>query len=68
MNKDIKILGKENLVKRSGFIVVNTDNESYNKYIKSREADETIKTEIQELKNDMQDIKSLLKEMIKKHG
>ena len=60
-----KVEGHPNLYRddRTGAIL-NTDDHSYHQYLKSVEKRKSMKKEIETLKNDVTEIKSLLKELI----
>ena len=61
----IKVEGYQNLYRdeRSGAIV-NTDSMAYNQYVTSLEQRELQKKEISEIKNDIDEIKSLLRNLL----
>jgi hypothetical protein len=61
----IRVEGHQNLYRdeRSGAII-NCDTVAYNQYITTLQKKEEHKREIQQLKNDVEEIKSLLKEFI----
>jgi len=65
----IPIEGHKNLFRdeKTGAIV-NSDTFEYNQYIRMRKERQKQKDEISELKNDVQQIKSLLMELINEHG
>jgi len=64
----IKVEGHSNLYRdeESGAII-NTDSASYEKYVKSIENSEMKKQEINKIKSDIDEIKSLLKDLINKN-
>jgi|TARA_A100001391_G_scaffold148262_1_gene105715 hypothetical protein len=61
----IKVEGYQNLYRdeRSGAIV-NTDSMAYNQYVNSLEQRQLQKKEISEIKNDIDEIKSLLRNLL----
>lgn len=61
----LKVDGHPNLYRddHTGAII-NTDNNSYHQYMQSVEKRKNMKKEIETLKNDVSEIKSLLKELI----
>jgi hypothetical protein len=65
----IPIEGHKNLFRdeKTGAIV-NSDTFEYNQYIRMKKERQKQKDEISELKNDVQQIKSLLMELINEHG
>jgi len=64
----IKVEGHSNLYRdeESGAII-NTDSASYEKYVKSIENSEMKKQELDKIKSDIDEIKSLLKDLINKN-
>lgn len=64
----IKVEGHSNLYRdeESGAII-NTDSTAYNKYVKSIENSEMKKQELDKIKSDIDEIKSLLKDLINKN-
>jgi hypothetical protein len=65
----IPVQGHPNLYRdeKSGAIV-NCDNLSYNQYVNSLQNKENQKKEIDDLKNEMGEIKNLLKQLLEKNG
>jgi hypothetical protein len=65
----IPVQGHPNLYRdeKSGAIV-NCDNLSYNQYVNSLHNRETQKKEIDNLKNEISEIKNLLKQLLEKNG
>lgn len=63
----IKVEGHVNLYRdeESGAII-NTDSASYDKYVKTIENSEIKKQELDKMKNDIDEIKSLLKDLLNK--
>ena len=65
----IKVEGHANLVRdEESHAIINTDVEQYRLTMRRRQMLRTQKDEINSLKNDMSEIKSLLKELINKDG
>lgn len=65
----IPIEGHNNLFRdESSGAIVNSDTIEYNQYIRMKKERQKQKDEISELKNDVQQIKSLLMELINEHG
>ena len=64
----IKVEGHSNLYRdeESGAII-NTDSTAYDKYVKSIENSEMKKQELDKIKSDIVEIKSLLKDLINKN-
>lgn len=64
----IKVEGHSNLYRdeESGAII-NTDSTAYDKYVKSIENSEMKKQELDKIKSDIDEIKSLLKDLINKN-
>lgn len=64
----IKVEGHSNLYRdeESGAII-NTDSTAYNNYVKSIESSENKKKELDKIKSDIDEIKSLLKILIDKN-
>lgn len=61
----IPVKGFPNLYRdESTGAILNCDNQSYNQYINSKNNREIQKTEIDQIKKDIDEIKSLLKEII----
>lgn len=61
----IPVKGHPNLYRdENSGAIVNLDNLAYTQYVNSLESRTTQKQEIQKLKNDIEEIKSLLKELI----
>jgi len=65
----IKVEGHANLVRdEESHAIINTDVKQYRLTMKRRQMLRTQKDEINSLKNDMSEIKTLLKELINKDG
>ena len=65
----IKVEGHANLVRdEESHAIINTDVEQYRLTMRRRQMLRTQRDEINSLKNDMSEIKSLLKELINKDG
>lgn len=61
----IPVKGYPNLYRdENSGAIINCDGTSYNQYISSKSLQETQKYEIEQLKHDINEIKSLLKEII----
>ncbi len=66
---DIKVEGHTHLIRdEESHAIINTDVENYRLTMKRRQILSTQRDEINSLKNDMSEIKSLLKELINKDG
>ena len=66
---DIKVEGHTHLIRdEEAHAIINTDVENYRLTMKRRQILRTQRDEINSLKNDMSEIKSLLKELINKDG
>ena len=66
---DIKVEGHTPLIRdEESHAIINTDVENYRLTMKRRQILRTQRDEINSLKNDMSEIKSLLKELINKDG
>tara|TARA_B100000530_G_C15910369_1_gene469129 strand:- start:608 stop:814 length:207 start_codon:yes stop_codon:yes gene_type:complete len=66
---DIKVEGHTHLIRdEESHAIINTDVENYRLTMKRRQILRTQRDEINSLKNDMSEIKSLLKELINKDG
>ena len=66
---DIKVEGHTHLIRdEESHAIINTDVENYSLTMKRRQILRTQRDEINSLKNDMSEIKSLLKELINKDG
>jgi hypothetical protein len=65
----IRVEGHPNLYRdeRSGAII-NCDSVAYNQYVNSLNARDSQKREIDNIKNDINEIKSLLKQLLEKNG
>ena len=66
MNNDdlIRVEGEKHLYRdRETGAIVNTDSSGYNQYVKMRKRRQTQKEELDTLKKDIEEIKSLLKEL-----
>ena len=65
----IKVEGHSHLVRdEESHAIINTDVEQYRLTMRRRQIMQTQRDEINSLKNDMSEIKSLLKELINKDG
>lgn len=65
----IKVEGHANLVRdETSHAIINTDTEQYRLTMRRRQILRTQRDEISSLKNDMSDIKTLLRELINKDG
>jgi len=60
----IKVEGHKNLYREDSGAIVNTDTNEYNNYIKLKNERKKQKEEIETIKNDISEIKSLLMEII----
>ena len=66
---NIKVEGHTHLIRdEESHAIINTDVENYRLTMKRRQILSTQRDEINSLKNDMSEIKSLLKELINKDG
>ena len=66
---EVKVEGHTHLIRdEESHAVINTDVENYRLTMRRREMLRTQRDEINSLKNDMSEIKSLLKELINKDG
>ena len=66
---DIKVEGHTHLIRdEESHAIINTDVEQYRLTMRRRQMLRTQRDEINSLKNDMSEIKSLLKELINKDG
>ena len=60
----IRVKGEQHLYRdRETGAILNTDNSGYNQYVKMRKRRQTQKEELDTLKKDIEEIKSLLKEI-----
>ena len=60
----IRVEGESNLYRdRKTGAIVNTDNAGYNQYMKMKQRRQTEREELDTLKRDIEEIKSLLKEL-----
>ena len=59
-----RVEGEQNLYRNDSGAIVNTDTNGYNNYIRMKEERNRQKMEIQEMKKDIGEIKSLLMEII----
>jgi len=65
----MKVDGHKNLYRdENSGAIVNTDTSAYNEYCKLRERKRKEKTEIDLLKNEISEIKSLLYQLLQKNG
>jgi len=63
----IKVEGYPNLYRdENSGAIINCDSTAYNQYLNSISKQEMKKKELDEIKNDIQEIKNLLKELLKK--
>jgi hypothetical protein len=61
----IKVKGHSNLYRdESSGAIINCDNQSYNQYVNSLHNRENQKKEIEQIKSDINEIKTLLKELL----
>lgn len=66
INKFAKVEGHESLMRdMSSHAILSTNDDEYNAYKRSRDAVKRQSKEIQELKSEMQDIKEMLKALLK---
>jgi len=59
-----RVEGEQHLYRNDSGAIVNTDTNEYNNYIRMKEERRRQKMEIQEMKKDISEIKSLLMELI----
>jgi hypothetical protein len=64
----IRVEGHRNLYRDEGSgAIINCDSVAYNQYVNSLSARDSHKREIDNMKNDINDIKSLLKQLLEKN-
>lgn len=61
----IRVEGQKNLYRDDSGAIVNTDTEQYNQYVRLREKRISEKKEISDIKKEIEELKSLLKEVLK---
>jgi hypothetical protein len=61
----IRVEGQKNLYRDNSGAIVNTDTEQYNQYVKLRERRKFDKKEITDIKQEIEELKLLLKEVLK---
>jgi hypothetical protein len=61
----IRVEGQKNLYRDDSGAIVNTDTEQYNQYVRLREKRKSEKKEISDIKKEIEELKSLLKEVLK---
>jgi len=67
MSKLIPVEGNQNLYRDSGSgAIVNTDNQGYSQYIAQRERRKREQDEIKQVKEELNEIKALLRELLSK--
>ena len=65
--RKVKVEGHRNLYRdKDTGAIVNCDAEAYNSYIKSRDSKKLQKREIQELRNEIDELKNMLKRFLDK--
>ncbi len=62
----IKVEGHKNLYRNDSGAIINTDSVEYNQYMKVKNKRESEKLELQRLRNEIDEIKSLLKDLTNK--
>ena len=62
----IKVEGHKNLYRNDAGAIVNTDSSEYNQYIRIKNKRKTEKDEIDRLRNEIDEIKSMLRELTNK--
>ncbi len=62
----IKVEGHKNLYRNDAGAIVNTDSSEYNQYIRVKNKRKSEKDEIDRLRNEIDEIKSMLKELTNK--
>ena len=60
-----RVEGQKNLYRDNSGAIVNTDTDQYNQYVRLREKRKLEKKEIVEIKQEIEELKSLLKEVLK---
>ena len=61
----IRVEGQKHLYRDDSGAIVNTDTEQYNQYDRLREKRKSEKKEISDIKKEIEELKSLLKEVLK---
>ena len=61
----IRVEGQKHLYRDNSGAIVNTDTEQYNQYVRLREKRKSEKKEISDIKKEIEELKSLLKEVLK---
>ena len=62
----IKVEGHKNLYRNDSGAIINTDSVEYNQYMKVRNKRISEKSELQRLRNEIDEIKSMLRELTNK--
>ncbi len=62
----IKVEGHKNLYRNDSGAIINTDSVEYNQYMKVKNKRNSEKQELQRLRNEIDEIKSLLKDLTNK--
>ena len=62
----IKVEGHKNLYRNDSGAIINTDSTEYNQYMRIKNKKKTEKDEIDRLRNEIDEIKSMLKELTNK--
>jgi len=62
----IKVEGHKNLYRNDSGAIINTDSVEYNQYIKVKNKRISEKSELQRLRNEIDEIKSMLRELTNK--
>ena len=62
----IKVEGHKNLSRNDAGAIINTDSSEYNQYIRVKNKRKSEKDEIDRLRNEIDEIKSMLKELTNK--
>ena len=62
----IKVEGHKNLYRNDAGAIINTDSSEYNQYIRFKNKRKSEKDEIDRLRNEIDEIKSMLKELTNK--
>jgi|TARA_B100001079_G_scaffold244225_1_gene231348 hypothetical protein len=62
----IKVEGHKNLYRNDAGAIINTDSSEYNQYIRVKNKRKSEKDEIDRLRNEIDEIKSMLKELTNK--
>ena len=61
----LRVEGQKNLYRDNSGAIVNTDTDQYNQYVKLRERRKLERKEISDIKQEIEELKSLLKEVLK---